>query len=104
MGSFKLVTCSARHPLTPPIHGTIRAHPIWPRHNFGTDRAGKYPAHKVLLGRSERARHGSTLIFANARGSGLTHYGVRYLLHRYVAKGARLAPTLKDKNLHPHSS
>jgi len=46
---------------------------------------------------------GSTLIFANARGSGLTRYGVRYLLRRYVAKGARLAPTLRDKSLHPHS-
>jgi site-specific recombinase XerD len=46
---------------------------------------------------------GNTLIFANARGSALTRYGVRYLLRRYVAKGARFAPTLKDKSLHPHS-
>jgi integrase/recombinase XerD len=45
----------------------------------------------------------NTLIFANARGSALTRYGVRYLLRRYVSKGARLAPTLKDKSLHPHS-
>jgi site-specific recombinase XerD len=46
---------------------------------------------------------GSTLIFANARGLPLTRYGVRYLLRRYIAQAAPLAPTLKDKNLHPHS-
>jgi site-specific recombinase XerD len=45
----------------------------------------------------------NTLIFVNARGTGLTRYGVRYLLRRYAAKGARLAPTLRDKSLHPHS-
>jgi len=46
---------------------------------------------------------GSTLIFANARGSALTRYGVRYLLRRYAAQAAAVAPTLRDKNLHPHS-
>jgi site-specific recombinase XerD len=46
---------------------------------------------------------GSTLIFANARGSALTRYGVRYLLRRYAIQAARVTPTLKDKNLHPHS-
>ena len=46
---------------------------------------------------------GSTLIFANARGSALTRYGVRYLLRRYVARAAGVAPTLKGKSLHPHS-
>lgn len=46
---------------------------------------------------------GSTLLFANARGSALTRYGVHYLLRRYTALASRLVPTLKDKNLHPHS-
>ena len=46
---------------------------------------------------------GSTLIFANARGSALTRYGVRYLLRRYATQAARITPTLRDKNLHPHS-
>jgi len=45
----------------------------------------------------------NTVIFANARGSALTRYGVRYLLRRYVARAAGAAPTLKDKSLHPHS-
>jgi site-specific recombinase XerD len=45
----------------------------------------------------------ATLVFANARGRALTRYGVRYLLRRYAARAARLVPTLREKNLHPHS-
>lgn len=45
----------------------------------------------------------NTVIFANARGSALTRYGVRYLLRRYIARAADAAPTLKGKSLHPHS-
>jgi site-specific recombinase XerD len=39
----------------------------------------------------------------NARGEALTRYGVRYLLRRYVQKASRVAPSLKNKKLHPHS-
>lgn len=46
---------------------------------------------------------GNTLVFANARGSPLTRYGVRYLLRRYAARAADATPTLKGKSLHPHS-
>lgn len=45
----------------------------------------------------------NTFIFANARGSPLTRYGVRYLLCKYVAAGSKSAPTLREKRLHPHS-
>jgi integrase/recombinase XerD len=45
----------------------------------------------------------SPLLFTNARGQALTRYGVRYLLRRYVQKAASIAPSLKAKNLHPHS-
>jgi integrase/recombinase XerD len=45
----------------------------------------------------------NTLIFANERGSALARYGVHYLLRRYTACASRLVPTLKVKNLHPHS-
>jgi len=46
---------------------------------------------------------GSRLVFTNARARPLTRYGVRYLLRRYLKKAARVAPTLRDKRLHPHS-
>jgi hypothetical protein len=36
MGSLKSVTCSACHPIIPPIQGTIWAHPIRPGHDLGT--------------------------------------------------------------------
>jgi len=42
-------------------------------------------------------------VFTNARARPLTPYGVRYLLRRYLKKAARVAPTLRDKRLHPHS-
>jgi integrase/recombinase XerD len=45
----------------------------------------------------------SPLVFTNARGQALTRYGVRYLLRRYVQKAARVAPSLRNKKLHPHS-
>lgn len=38
----------------------------------------------------------------NARGQPLTRYGVRYPLRRYLKTAVRLAPTLRDKRLHPH--
>lgn len=43
------------------------------------------------------------LLFTNARSQPLTRYGVRYPLRRYLKKAVRLAPTLRDKRLHPHS-
>lgn len=43
------------------------------------------------------------LLFTNARGGPLTRYGVRYLLRKYLAAAVRLAPTLRDKRMHPHS-
>lgn len=45
----------------------------------------------------------SPLVFTNARGAPLTRYGVRYLLRRYVHKASQVAPSLKSKQLHPHS-
>lgn len=45
----------------------------------------------------------NTLLFANAKGTALTRYGVRYLLRKYAALATRLSPTLRGKSLHPHS-
>lgn len=43
------------------------------------------------------------LLFSNARGRPLTRFGVRYLLRRYVVAAAKLAPSMRDKSIHPHS-
>lgn len=45
----------------------------------------------------------STFIFANARGTRLSRYGVRYLLRRYARKASQVAPSLRSKKLRPHS-
>jgi site-specific recombinase XerD len=60
---------------------------------------------RALIGECARSDPdpANTLLFANARGYALSRYGVRYLLRRYTARAAASAPTLKDKNLHPHS-
>jgi len=42
-------------------------------------------------------------IFINRQGSGMTRFGVRYLLRKYVAAGAKKIPALAEKRIHPHS-
>lgn len=42
-------------------------------------------------------------LFLNVRGTVMTRFGVRYLLQKYVAVAAEVAPTLADKRIHPHS-
>jgi site-specific recombinase XerD len=42
-------------------------------------------------------------VFLNDRGSRLTRFGVRLILHKYVVQAAARRPSLKNKHLHPHS-
>lgn len=42
-------------------------------------------------------------LFNNARGRPLTRFGVRYLLHRYVAAAVQRSPSMRGKSIHPHS-
>lgn len=44
-----------------------------------------------------------TLLFTNARGGPLTRFGVRYLLRRYVACAVQRIPSMRDRDIHPHS-
>ena len=43
------------------------------------------------------------LVFVNHRGHGLTRYGVRYLLTKYVKIASKSCPSLTEKNIHPHT-
>lgn len=74
----------------------VRLCPLWPA-------TARLLSGLISETRRSDADPANTLIFANARGAGLTRYGVRYLLRRYVAIGARTVPTLRGKRLHPHS-
>ena len=42
-------------------------------------------------------------VFVNRQGAALTRFGVRYLLRKYVAAGAKGSPALAGKSIHPHS-
>jgi site-specific recombinase XerD len=41
-------------------------------------------------------------VFHNQRGGPLTRFGVRYRLKKHLVASTRLAPSLRDKPLHPH--
>lgn len=73
----------------------VRLCPIWP--------ATARLLRDIVAERSVVDEPTAALIFTNARGTGLTRYGVRYLLRKYIAAAADSAPTLLDKRLHPHS-
>lgn len=42
-------------------------------------------------------------VFVNARGEPITRFGIRYLVRQYAAKAAKTCPSLKSKNVTPHS-
>ena len=46
---------------------------------------------------------GNALIFLNHNGQALTRHGVRYLLKKYVKTATDYCPSLKRKNIHPHT-
>jgi integrase/recombinase XerD len=73
-----------------------RVCPLWPA-------TAKLLRDLIAKRRGVGGDENSPLVFTNARGLALTRYGVRYLLRRYVQKAARVAPSLKNKRLHPHS-
>jgi len=42
-------------------------------------------------------------VFLNHRGEGLTRFGVRYILAKYLRRARSRVPSLENKRLHPHS-
>lgn len=42
-------------------------------------------------------------VFVNARGESITRFGIRYLVGQYAAKAEKTCPSLKSKNVTPHS-
>jgi site-specific recombinase XerD len=82
------------------LHGKgnkVRLCPIWP----STARLLRPLINRELLHSEEDPA--IAFVFRNQRGGPLTRYGVRYRLKKHLAASARLAPTLQDKQLHPHS-
>jgi integrase/recombinase XerD len=42
-------------------------------------------------------------VFVNHKGQVLTRHGIRYRLNKYIHLGSEQCPSLKKKNIHPHS-
>ena len=72
-----------------------RLFPLWP--------ATARLLRDLIAEHSAAGTDSTATLFVNARGRPLSRYGVRYLLKRYVAKASVTAPTLRGKQLHPHS-
>jgi len=75
----------------------VRLCPIWP----GTARLLRSLISSELPYNKEDPAN--AFLFRNQRGAPLTRYGVRYRLNKHLAAAVHLAPTLRDKRLHPHS-
>ena len=77
--------------------GKIRLCPIWP----STARLLRELIDSGLTNGEQDPT--ASLLFRNQRGGPLTRFGVRYRLRKHLAASVALAPTLRDKQLHPHS-
>lgn len=66
-----------------------------------------WPQTVLAVQRSLRDRgveqHPEARVFTNRQGEPLTRYGVRYILGRYVQLASESCPTLRKKNVHPHT-
>lgn len=74
--------------------GKIRCCPIWAR---TAKQLGK------LIEQRVPAVEDTSPLFINRRGDKLTRFGVRYLLRKRLEACAVNLPTLKNKQIHPHS-
>ena len=77
--------------------GKFRLCPIWPN----TARLIRELIDKGLVNGEEDPT--ASRLFRNQRGGPLTRFGVRYRLRKHLAASVAVAPTLRDKRLHPHS-
>jgi site-specific recombinase XerD len=42
-------------------------------------------------------------VFVNAEGRRITRFGIRYLVRQYAAQAAHVCPSVKSKNVSPHT-
>ena len=77
--------------------GKLRLCPIWPN----TARLLRKLIDSQLPDTDEDPA--AAILFRNQRGGPLTRFGVRYRLRKHLAASHAVAPTLRDKRLHPHS-
>jgi len=74
--------------------GRQRACPLW---------AETVQALRRYIDRREPSEKACRHVFLNANGQPFTRFGIRYLVRQYTAKAARRCPSLKGKNVGPHT-
>lgn len=71
-----------------------RSCPLWPD---TVDTINLYLQHRKPNNPNE------PFLFLNANGKQLTRFGIRYIIKKHAAVASRLAPTIADKNVNPHT-
>jgi site-specific recombinase XerD len=74
--------------------GKDRTCPLW---------AETVQALRHYLGRRVPSQEACCNVFLNANGQRFTRFGIRYLVRKYAAKAAQRCPSLKGKNVGPHT-
>jgi len=74
--------------------GKSRACPLW---------AETVQALRRYLDCRSRSQEACRHVFLNANGQPFTRFGIRYLVRRYAAKAAQRCPSMKGKNVGPHT-
>lgn len=74
--------------------GKDRACPLW---------AETVQALRHYLGLRAPSHEACCHVFLNANGQPFTRFGIRYLVRKYAAKAAQRCPSLKGKNVGPHT-
>jgi site-specific recombinase XerD len=68
--------------------------PLWPE---------TVKALRALFKARDLTPQANSPVFVNHKGQVLTRHGIRYLLNKYVDLASAKCPSLKKKNIHPHS-
>lgn len=74
--------------------GKDRACPLW---------AETVQTLRSYLDHREPSEKACRYVFLNANGQPFTRFGIRYLVRRYAAKATPTCPSLKGKNVGPHT-
>lgn len=58
---------------------------------------------KSYLDHRQPSTQDCPVVFLNTNGQPITRFGIRYLVRQYGIKAAQTCPSLKAKNLSPHT-
>jgi site-specific recombinase XerD len=93
---LKIGDINMKKPLQVQLTGKGKKQRITPLWEKTTEAVKHYLSFRENSGAQEH-------LFLNARGGGITRFGVTYIIKKYVKKAAAECSTLNDKNISPHT-